>query len=257
MSEVLVILPTYNEVENLPRLVPSLLDLSEAIGVVVVDDNSPDGTGAVAETLREERGDRVTVLHRHGKLGLGTAYLAGFATALSGAAEFVVTMDADFSHHPRHILSMLEMAKTQQKDLVIGSRYVAGGETPDFPFSRKLLSGGANIAARHLAGLESHDATSGFRCYRRATLEALPLDEIVSNGYSFLVEILFMIQNVGFDVGEVPIVFRDREHGKSKISKREVYKAILTVTRLAGFRAARWLNLSDEARRVTSNEKRS
>lgn len=232
MSDTLVVLPTFNEAENLQRLVTSVLALSESMGVIVVDDSSPDGTGNLAEELRGEFPERVQVIHRPGKLGLGTAYVAGFEAALLSSAERIITMDADFSHEPRHILEMLETMDADSTDLVIGSRYVAGGETPDFPVGRRLLSGGANLFAHKLVGLQARDATSGFRCYRRETLEALPLRSILSNGYSFLVEILFLIQNMGFAIGEVPIAFHDRKHGKSKISRQEIVKAIVTVARL-------------------------
>ncbi len=231
MPEVIVIVPTYNERENIGILVPMLLDLPVNPGVIVVDDNSPDGTGALADELAEANPGRVFVIHRAGKLGLGTAYVAGFKEALGRGAAYIMTMDADFSHHPRYIPAIVEKAKSGY-DLVIGSRYVKGGGAPDFPLKRKILSGGANAFARTMLGLKAHDATAGFRCYRREALEALPLDSIFSSGYSFLIEMLYLVQRVGYRVGEVPITFRDRERGKSKISQSEIKRALYTVARL-------------------------
>jgi len=231
VPEVFVVVPTYNELENIRLLVPMLLELPLDTGIIVVDDNSPDGTGELADRLADEHHDHVRVLHRPGKLGLGTAYLAGFALALQHQPDFIITMDADFSHHPRYIPAMVEAGRTGA-DLVIGSRYTAGGSNPDFPLSRRILSRGANAFARLLLGLRAQDATAGFRCYRREVLEALPLDCIFSSGYSFLVELLFMVQRGGYVIGEVPIRFEDRKRGKSKISEEEIYRAVYTVLRL-------------------------
>jgi dolichol-phosphate mannosyltransferase len=228
--ETLVVLPTYNERENLTPMIAQLLDLPVRLGVIVVDDNSPDGTGDLADDLASQHPGRVSVIHRPGKLGLGTAYRAGFADGLARGAARIMTMDADFSHHPRHIPAMVEASA--QYELAIGSRYVPGGDTPDFPFRRRLLSWGANTFARTMLGLKAHDATAGFRCYRRVVLETLPLDSIFSSGYSFLIEMLFMVQRAGFSVGEVPIIFEDRKLGTSKISSREITRALYTVVRL-------------------------
>lgn len=219
-----IIIPTYNERENLPRLVHQLKALCLGLSVVVVDDNSPDGTGEVAETLAD------AVIHRPGKLGLGTAYIAGFRYALSQGAQRIMTMDADFSHHPRYIPDML--AASEQYDIVIGSRYVPGGGTRYWPWTRVLLSWGANTVARLLLGLRAHDCTAGFRCYHRRVLESLDLDAILSDGYSFLIELIYHCQRQGWRIGEVPILFADRRHGASKISKQEIYKAVYTVFRL-------------------------
>lgn len=239
MPETLIIIPTYNEAENLAILVPMLLALPLDAGVVVVDDNSQDGTGALAERFAAEQPQRITAIHRPCKLGLGTAYLAGFEHALKEDAAFILTMDADFSHHPRYIPAMVEMARDGY-DLVIGSRYVPGGGTPDFPLQRILLSHGANAFARLMLGLHAHDTTAGFRCYRRRVLESLPLGAIFSNGYSFLIEMLFLVQQAGFRIGEVPIVFEDRRRGKSKISRQEIVRALYTVLRLTWRRLAGW-----------------
>jgi len=224
-----IIIPTYNERENIPPLVEAIAQLGLEIDVVIVDDNSPDGTGAIADALREKHG-WVHVLHRAGKLGLGTAYKDGMRYALAQRAERIITMDADFSHHPCYIPDMLVMS--EQFDIVIGSRYISGGGTAHWPLSRVLLSWTANMVARLVLGLHAHDCTAGFRCYRRPVLTTLGLERIRSNGYSFLVEMLFYCQQAGWRIGEIPILFEDRRQGTSKISRQEIYKAALTVFRL-------------------------
>lgn len=226
-----VIVPTYNEADNLPRLLELLLELPTSVSVIVVDDSSPDGTGALADRAASSHAGRVVPIHRPGKLGLGTAYLAGFRRALELGADSVVTMDADFSHHPRYIPAMIDRLATA--DLVIGSRYVRGGGTVRSPGSRKLLSRGANALAWASLGLHAHDATAGFRLYRREVLESIPLDRIVSSGYSFLIEMLFVIEREGWRVAEVPIRFEDRMAGRSKISRQEIVKALVTIWRLS------------------------
>ncbi len=228
-----IVLPTYNEAENIRRLLPELLNLPDDVSVCVVDDNSPDGTGQIAEEWSAHE-PRLSVVHRTGKLGLGTAYIAGFRHALAHNAEAVLTMDADFSHHPRYIPAMLE--KATQADLVIGSRYVPGGHVA-YPFHRRALSRTANLVARLALGLHAQDCTAGFRLYHDYTLRSIPLDRIFSNGYSFLVEMLTLIEQRGYRVVEVPIIFNDRQYGKSKISSREIIKAMYTVGRLAARRA--------------------
>jgi len=229
-----VVVPTFNEAENIARLVPELLALPAALRVIVVDDASPDGTGALADQFARDFPGRLVAIHRPGKLGLGTAYMAGFQTAGELGADCIVTMDADFSHHPRHIGDML--ARLAEADLVIGSRYVPNGRAVDSPAARRLLSWVANNASRTTLGLRAHDVTAGFRVYRRELLVALPLDRIFSSGYSFLIETLYLIERGGWRVAEVPIQFYDRTAGTSKISRREIAKAMYTVARLAGRR---------------------
>ncbi len=230
-AETFVIVPTYNEADNLEDLVTQILALPVSIGVVVVDDNSPDGTGDLADTLAEANPGLVYVVHRPGKMGLGTAYIAGFNKALGDLqARNVMTMDADFSHNPRYIPAMIEMCGF--KHIVIGSRYVPGGGTKNWGWNRIFLSTTANTVARTLLGLKAHDATAGFRLYRREVLESIPLDQIFSSGYSFLVEMLFMCQRRGWQIGEVPIIFEDRRNGTTKISSKEIFKAQYTVFRL-------------------------
>jgi dolichol-phosphate mannosyltransferase len=231
-NSVRVIIPTYNEKENLEPLVRRLLALPMGLGVIIVDDNSPDGTGDIADRLAAEHDGRVRVLHRSGKLGLGTAYVAGFKHAIAEGSSYIVTMDADFSHPPERIPEMVTKA-CEGYDLVIGSRYVPGGQAVECSLPRKMLSWGANVFfARTLLSLKAHDATAGFRCYHRQVLESLAFEQILSDGYSFLIEMLYRVQRAGWRVGEVPIVFHNRQQGVSKISRREIYKALYTVFRL-------------------------
>ena len=224
-----VIVPTYNERENIRPLVEQLLSLPLEVHVVVVDDNSPDRTGEIADELAA-RNSHVRVLHRSGKLGLGTAYIAGFKTALSMGADRILTMDADFSHNPRYIPDLIN--RSRDADLVIGSRYVHGGGTRYCTLPRKVLSWGSNAFAKMVLWLPAMDCTAGFRCYRREVLESIDLDTIFSDGYSFLIEMLYRVQRQGWRVAEVPIIFENRRRGASKISRQEIIKAMYTVIRL-------------------------
>ena len=229
--ETYLIIPTYNEADNIGELLKQILALPVRVGVIIVDDNSPDGTGALVEQWSADYPDQVQLIRRSGKLGLGTAYIAGFRKALEEVgAAYVMTMDADFSHNPRYIPAMIELGRT--KHVVIGSRYVPHGGTVNWPFFRTLLSSTANFVARQLLGLKAHDTTAGFRLYRRAVLESIPLQSIFSSGYSFLIEMLFLCQRQGWQIGEVPILFEDRRHGTTKISRQEIYRAMYTVFRL-------------------------
>lgn len=230
MIDSFVIVPTYNEADNLNELISQLLALPVAIGVIVVDDNSPDGTGQLADKWAAQHPGRVIPVHRPGKMGLGTAYIAGFKQALSVGARRIMTMDADFSHNPRYIPAMIELSK--EKHVVIGSRYVAGGGQRNCTWKRIMLSKGANFVARTLLSLQAQDTTAGFRLYRREVLESIPLNRIFSSGYSFLVEMLFLCQRRGWQIGEVPIIFEDRRKGQTKISRNEVIKAQYTLLRL-------------------------
>ncbi len=230
MIDTFVIVPTYNEADNIVELLTQLLDLPVGLGVIVVDDNSPDGTGALVDEWAAKYPSRVYAVHRAGKLGLGTAYIAGFKKALSLGAMGIMTMDADFSHDPKYIPDMIALSHT--KHVVIGSRYVPGGGSRHCARRRVLLSKGGNLLARIALGLQARDATAGFRLYRREVLESIPLDKIFSSGYSFLVEMLFLCQRRGWQIGEVPIIFEDRRLGTTKISKNEVFKAQYTLLRL-------------------------
>jgi dolichol-phosphate mannosyltransferase len=224
-----IVIPTYNERENIVALVESILDLGIASQIIVVDDNSPDGTGQLADELAA-RHSGIRVIHRPGKLGLGTAHIAGMKAGLEDGVDCILTMDADFSHHPRYIPDLL--AALKRFDVAIGSRYAPGGDTQYCTLPRKVLSHGANLFAGMVLGLQASDATAGFRGYRRRALESIALDEIVSDGYSFLVEMLYRCQQQGWRIGEVPIVFENRQRGASKISKAEIWKALQIVIRL-------------------------
>lgn len=233
----LVIVPTYNERDNLPRLVPAILAQDERLEILIVDDASPDGTGEVADCLARDE-PRVHVLHRAGKLGLGTAYLAGFAWGLERGFDCLFEMDADFSHDPSHLPGFL--AAIADYDVVLGSRYLHGRVTVvNWPIGRLLLSYFANVYARWVTGVPVADLTGGFKCFRRQVLEAIPLDRVESNGYAFQIEMSFRAWRKGFRLGEIPIMFVDRDVGESKMSKRIVREAVWRVWRL------RWLALRD------------
>jgi dolichol-phosphate mannosyltransferase len=229
-----VCLPTYNERENVERIVRALVALG--VCVLVIDDNSPDGTGAIADRLAAEL-DGVSVLHRAKKEGLGPAYLAGFERALADGADRVLEMDADFSHDPADVPRLI--AATENADLVLGSRYVRGGRTENWGLVRRFISRFGSLYAQVLLGLPVRDLTGGFKCYRREVLEALPLDEIHSKGYAFQIETTYRALRLGFRVEEIPICFTDRVEGGSKMTKAIVAEAIWKVPalRLAAARA--------------------
>jgi dolichol-phosphate mannosyltransferase len=222
-----VCLPTYNERENLERMVEALAD--KGVSVLVIDDNSPDGTGELADRLAAEH-DYVEVLHRARKEGLGPAYLAGFRRALAEGAELVLEMDADFSHDPQDVPRLV--AAAADADLVLGSRYVEGGAVGNWGRVRRLVSSGGSWYARVLLGVRVRDMTCGFRCYRRTVLETLDLDAIASQGYVFQIESTYRTLRAGFRVVEIPITFVDREHGGSKMSRTIVLEAIWKVPAL-------------------------
>lgn len=222
----LVIVPTYNEKDNLPLLLEQVLKVDNELEVLVVDDNSPDGTGDLAEDFARRTG-RVQVLHRAGKLGLGTAYVAGFRYALELGYDRVVEMDADFSHRPEDLPRLLEAAEVA--DLVIGSRNVPGGKVIGWSLMRHIISKGGSLYARLVLGMPVKDCTGGFKCFSRRALEALDLDAVQSNGYGFQVEINYACHRAGLRIAEVPITFPDRERGKSKMSKKIVLEAASVV----------------------------
>jgi dolichol-phosphate mannosyltransferase len=232
----LVIIPTYNEARNLPNLLPQVLAQDPRLDVLVIDDHSPDGTGRLADDLA--RGEpRVHVLHREGKLGLGTAYLAGFRWALEQGYDYILEMDADFSHDPVHLKEFLQAAAGA--DLVLGSRYLDGKVTVvNWPMGRLLLSYFANVYARWVTGLRIWDLTGGFKCFRRSVLEAIDLTGVRSNGYAFQIEMSVRAWRKGFRLVEIPIVFVDRTEGQSKMNRAIVREAIWMVPRL---RLQRWL----------------
>lgn len=226
----LVIVPTYDEAENIQALIPLILKQDPSIDILVVDDNSPDGTGAVVDQISANN-SRVHILHRAEKLGLGTAYIAGFRWALERDYEFIFEMDADFSHDPKHLPEFLEAIK--DVDLVLGARYLNRRVTVvNWPVSRLLLSYFANIYARVITGMKLWDATGGFKCFRRRVLEAIDLDSVGSNGYAFQIEMSFRAIRRGFKIAEIPIVFVDRTEGTSKMSGSIVREAVWVVWRL-------------------------
>lgn len=224
-----VIIPTYNELDNIQNLVNQILALPLDLHVIIVDDNSPDGTGKLVDELAQTE-SRVRCVHRPAKLGLGTAHIAGMRHAFQLELDPILTMDADFSHHPRYIPNLIQ--RLDQYDVMIGSRYVRGGGMQGRDLKLRLVSWGANWFARMMLNLKAHDCTSGFRAYRRSVLESINLDAVFSNGYSFLIEMLFLCQARGWRIGETPIVYEDRRAGTSKISRKEIYKATYTVMRL-------------------------
>jgi dolichol-phosphate mannosyltransferase len=233
--DIWVILPTYDEAENLERIANAVLEQLPASGrVLVVDDNSPDGTGEIADRLAASN-DSVSVLHRERKEGLGPAYLAGFHVALDGGAERIVEMDADFSHDPAYLPKLIGAA--DEADLVIGSRYVAGGGVTDWGPMRRFISRGGSAYARWALGLPIRDLTGGFKCFRREVLESINLDTIEARGYAFQVETTYRAIKAGFRVVEIPIVFRDRTDGTSKMSKSIVAEAMW---RVPAMRWRRW-----------------
>jgi len=229
MNDCMIVIPTYNEQDNIREIISGILH-HPRFRVLVVDDNSPDGTGTTVAQLARQN-PRVQLLSRPGKLGLGTAYIAGFRHALNAGAQYIFEMDADFSHHPNYLPRLLH-ATEKHYDLTLGSRYVKGGGTIDWGLLRRFISRGGNLYASAILGIPIADSTGGFRCYRRKVLENLQLDRVQSNGYSFQIEMVYRTLQAGFQVGEIPIIFPDRRVGKSKMSRRIVLEALLTVWKL-------------------------
>lgn len=243
-SRSVVVVPTYNESENIERVVATVLALEGAgleggMSVLVVDDGSPDGTGDLVEALRRSHPDRVGLLRRAGKLGLGTAYLDGFRHALGAGFEFVCEMDADFSHNPEDLPRLIEACLPEEEggrgaEVAIGSRYVDGLRVLNWPLSRLVLSYGAGVYTRAITRLPIKDVTAGFKCFRRSVLEAVPFDRVKSNGYSFQIEMNYRAWRLGFRIVEVPIVFTERTEGESKMSGAIVREAMRKVWELRG-----------------------
>jgi dolichol-phosphate mannosyltransferase len=233
-----VVLPTYDEAENLPGIAAAILEQLPGATLLVVDDGSPDGTGDIADGLAAAD-PRVRVRHRPGKAGLGRAYLDGFRVALDGGAQSLVQMDADWSHDPKVLPSLVAPITADDADLVIGSRYVPGGKVLDWGIGRRIISRGGSIFARTVLGLKPHDLTGGFKCWRATTLAAVPFDGIHAGGYVFQIEMTYRASRAGARIAEVPITFQDRRVGRSKMSRRIIVEALLVVVRL------RW----DELRR--------
>ncbi len=225
----LIIIPTYNELDNVQKLIPDVLSRYKNVDVLIVDDNSPDGTGDYIENLGNTM-EGVKLLRRPEKMGLGTAYIDGFKYALKENYSYIFEMDADFSHDPKEIKNFLKAIK--DKDLILGSRYISGVNVVNWPMSRLLLSYFANIYTRIITGLPVRDATGGFKCFRKEVLAAINFNNIKSNGYAFQIEMTFKAWKKGFRIGEIPITFVDRVKGKSKMSKKIVREAITMVWKL-------------------------
>ena len=231
----LVIIPTYNEVENIGRIVPDVLAQDAGLDVLVVDDGSPDGTARAVRGLAAF-GSRVHLLDRGRKMGLGSAYIAGFRWALERGYPLVFEMDADYSHNPGTLPEFLRQVATT--DVVLGSRYLHGVTVVNWPLRRLVLSVGANHYARLMTGLPVQDLTGGFKCFRRAVLEAIPLDRIQSDGYAFQIEVTWLCAKRGFSIVEIPIIFEDRRIGVSKMNKKIIWEAAMLVWKLFFMRAA-------------------
>ncbi|NNF59307.1 MAG: polyprenol monophosphomannose synthase [Rhodothermaceae bacterium] len=235
-SRAVVVIPTYNEAQNIGAALKQVMALEGEIAAIVVDDGSPDGTAAIVRQLQVEYPDRIGLIERPGKQGLGTAYLAGFRAALDAGFAYICEMDADFSHNPQDLPLLIEACRTSA-DVAIGSRYVGGVRVVNWPLSRLVLSYGAGVYTRAITRLPINDVTAGFKCFRRAVLEAIDLDRVKSNGYSFQIEMTYRAWRKGFSLVEVPIVFTERAEGQSKMSKSIVREAMRKVWEL------RWLDL--------------
>lgn len=234
-TEILIVIPTYNEKENIEKLIPQILKQDKNIDILVVDDGSPDGTGELVEKLAKKN-PKIHVLHRKGKLGIGSAYIEGFKYGVKSEAsrskargffslrrnkyDLIISMDADLSHNPKYLPAMI--TASGKYDLVLGSRWTKGGGVTGWPWHRYVMSWGANFFSRVLLKLKPKDITTGFRCYKREVLEKIGLDNITSSGYAFFEELIYRVQKAGFSIGEVPIIFVDRKIGQSKIDKKEI-----------------------------------
>lgn len=228
-KKVLVIVPTYNEIENVERMINTVLSLPEEPDILIVDDNSPDGTGSKVNEIKKSK-EKVRLIQRTGKLGLGTAYIEGFKYALKNGYDFIIEMDCDFSHDPKDISRLLK--EINGYDLVIGSRYIQGVNVVNWPLKRLILSMGASLYTRIITGMPLKDATSGFKCFRKEVIESIDLENIHSNGYSFQIEMHYKTWKKKFRIKEMPIIFTDRIDGHSKMGKAIVREAIFMVWKL-------------------------
>lgn len=235
----LVILPTYNEIGNLGPIIGAIMRQGPIFDVLIIDDGSPDGTGVLAENLKEAYPGRIEVMHRQGKLGLATAYLAGFRYGMQRGYEYFFEMDADFSHNPDYLPGFIDTLEQTGADLVLGSRYVTGGGVTRWPWYRKLVSRGGSLYASKVLGVGVRDLTGGFKCFRRAVLEAIDLESIESTGYGFQIEMTYRTLEAGFHVVEMPIIFEERRAGKSKMSPAIFLEAFWMVTKMRAERVAK------------------
>lgn len=229
MSERLVIVPTYNEIENIDSIVEAVINLPIRIDLLIVDDSSPDGTGQRVKSLQAEYGDSIHLLERPGKMGLGTAYIMGFKWALEKGYQYVCEMDADLSHDPSDLPRLFEACQNQEADVAVGSRYISGVNVVNWPMSRVLISYFASVYVRLITRMKVRDATAGFVCYRKEVLQLIDLDQIKFKGYAFQIEMKFKAWKYGFNVLELPIIFTDRRKGTSKMSGKIVSEAVFGV----------------------------
>ena len=218
MSDSIILIPTYNEKENIEKIIRKVFSLSKDFNILIIDDNSPDGTAKIIKNLQTEFKDRLFILERAGKLGLGTAYITGFKWAIENKYDFVFEMDADFSHDPEDLVRLYNAAVEENADLVIGSRYITGVNVVNWPMGRVLMSYYASAYVRFVTGMKIRDTTAGFKCYRRCVLENIALDNIKMKGYAFQIEMKFTTWKLGYKIFEVPIIFTDRKLGASKMS---------------------------------------
>lgn len=232
MSDSLIIIPTYNEKENIERIIRKVFSLQKEFDILIVEDNSPDGTAQIVKNLIKEFPQRLFIEERKGKLGLGTAYIHGFYWSLKRDYQYIFEMDADFSHNPDDLIRLYEAAKNNGGDLVIGSRYIVGVNVVNWPMGRVLMSYGASIYVRFITRMKVMDTTAGFKCYTRKVLEAIDLEKVRFTGYAFQIEMKYTAWKLGFKIVEVPIIFTDRTMGESKMSKGIFKEAILGVISL-------------------------
>ena len=229
MSDAVVIIPTYNEKENIEDIIKAVFSLEKSFDILIVDDNSPDGTHAIVKKLKQDFQDRLHLVRRKKKEGLGTAYIAGFKWSLDRHYNYIFEMDADFSHNPKDLLRLYEAVENVASDVVVGSRYKKGVNVVNWPMTRILLSYGASLYVRLITGMKVMDPTAGFVCYKREVLEAINLDEVKFIGYAFQIEMKFKAYKKGFKITEIPIIFTDRIRGKSKMSSGIISEAIFGV----------------------------
>ncbi|MBP6455897.1 MAG: polyprenol monophosphomannose synthase [Chitinophagaceae bacterium] len=228
----IVIIPTYNEIGNIESIVRKVLGLKNKFDILIIDDGSPDGTGEKVKALQQEFSEHLFLIDRNGKQGLGTAYIAGFKWSIEKKYDYIFEMDADFSHNPEDLNRLLETAISENKDVVVGSRYVKGGDVKNWPFNRILISYGASVYVRLITWMPVKDCTAGFICYKREVLETINLDQIKFIGYAFQIEMKYRAWKKGFSIAEIPITFVDRKVGVSKMSKGIVKEAVLGVWKM-------------------------
>lgn len=246
--EKIVIIPTYNEKENIANIIAAIFSLEQNFHILVIDDGSPDGTADIVKELQQQYPEQLFLEQRKGKLGLGTAYIHGFKWSLNRGYRFIFEMDADFSHNPKDLQRLYEACSTGGADVAIGSRYVKGGGTVNWPWDRKVLSRGGSLYTRLITWIPVHDTTAGFVCYRREVLETMNLEQISFLGYAFQIEMKFASWKLGFEIKEVPILFEDRKLGSSKMHKGIVKEGILGVLKL------RWYSLFKDYRNRLKNQ---